>query len=84
MCKATCDPPYYANPLNKNCELNCPIGYYKSNSDQTCFKCNDACVTCTDGTLTTCAGCYDPYFLDTSDSKSLCTKTCPIRYYPDD
>jgi hypothetical protein len=36
-CLATCEAPYYGNPLTFTCDLVCPLNYYGENTTRLCM-----------------------------------------------
>jgi len=59
---------------NNQCVTNCPSGYYKDASTQTCLPCSPNCKSCQNSS--NCVVCNNNYFLLTGK----CRPDCPNGY----
>jgi len=68
-----CVSPFFL--LNNNlCVSNCPNGFYKDNTSQTCLPCSSNCKSCQNSS--NCHGCDNNYFL----LSGKCRPECPNGY----
>lgn len=69
-----CLSPYYL--YQSTCSLDCPSGFWKSDSDLTCKNCHFSCKSCESGNLDNqCTDCIDG-FVFLSGMCKACSITC--------
>lgn len=57
--------------LTNSCNITCPLGYYKNDSNRTCNLCRLECSNCT--SFDQCTNCKDNYYLvNYSSSLNIC------------
>lgn len=79
----SCNTATSSNILyNGNCYDKCPAGTYFFASGQTCFKCSEACLTCSQYDGDICTSCNQssaiPYL-----NGNTCSDKCAYGYYGD-
>lgn len=59
------------------CSQNCPIGYYKNDSNLTCDPCHSSCRSCFGPSLTDCTACKNRR----TPISHQCLQSCPSHLY---
>lgn len=70
------------NPSNSStfrCILSCPTGFFPSQGNTECLRCDNSCLSCTNGTA--CDQCNNHYPVKVGPSASLCYSDCPPMTY---
>ena len=77
-----CPPPFFADPISRECVEKCPYGSFAKISTRYCVtKCTN--LEFADPVKRECVGtCSDHYFaLDVDPTELICTQFCPEPYF---
>ncbi|RDD40191.1 Proprotein convertase subtilisin/kexin type 6 [Trichoplax sp. H2] len=72
-----CQSGYYYHSSPPSCVVDCPKGYYASQSDSTCKVCAAQCSTCLN-VATYCTSCHNNLVASSGD----CLTSCPLGQSP--
>ncbi|EGR31614.1 zinc finger lsd1 subclass family protein, putative [Ichthyophthirius multifiliis] len=68
----SCTIGKYYDEISKQCVENCPLLYYKDDSQQICGKCEIHCLKCEHNNPVICNNCIDNYYLFNGKCRDSC------------
>ena len=72
-----CSSGYYLQPSSTSCQISCPPGYWKDDTNRICTACHSACSACSGPNSNQCSTCNPGYFLQ-GTTCAACHLACSV------